>query len=287
MKPDLIITAVTGLQWPHLRPFANSIIKSGFQGEAVFLVHNVDAFTQDCLRARDFTVVPFSIRGNGPMNFVTQVRFLPLVKFLEKYGDEYRYVIWVDATDQVFQRNPSDWFDEQIVTTLPLLVAARECWRIKDETRYNDPWLSQSFPAEYDWLREQEIVCGGTVAGDAETMLRTMKQISKFSENPEVNDQSSLAYVVHKPFNFPVPTRVFMPIMQEGWCATCSAFKTAGFQSIIGIPDDQLTDTPPVFDQHNEVVLTPDGKTPFVLVHQYNRDVNWIRIMHSKYGDLR
>lgn len=283
-KPDLIITCVTGLKWEHLRPFANSIVKSGFVGETVILVNNVDPFTQDCLRTRGFTVVPFA--AHAPVNFVTHGRFVPLLKFLQKYGQEYRYVIWVDATDLIFQSDPTEWLNG--LQEGPKLIGARECWRIKDEMQFNDPWLLNTFPAEYEWLRNQEVVCGGTVAGDAETMISTVQWILRMVEaNPKANDQSTLAYAAHKPFFFPSPTRVLIPPMAAGWCATCSAFDTEGFHSPIGIPNGDLTDGPPVFDQKREIVLTPDGRKSFALVHQWNRDEGWIRIMHTKYGDLR
>jgi hypothetical protein len=285
-KPDLIIAAVTGMRWDQIRPFANSIVKSGFHGETVILVHNMDSFTQDCLRAREFTVVPFS-NPTEPTNFITKYRFVQLLKFLKKYGQEYRYVIWVDAGDQVFQLDPSPWLESRL-GDMPGLVVARECWKIKQEQQWNVPWVKATTPDDFEWLQHQEICCGGTIAGDVATMTRTIEQILQMVDaRPDANDQAALNYIFHRPFNFPSPTRTLIPTMSAGWTATCSAFDTPGFKSLIGIPVDQLTDIPPIFDTERELVLTPDGKTPFVLVHQYNRDDGWTRIMHTKYGDIR
>jgi hypothetical protein len=287
-KPDLIIAAISGMTRWQICPFANSIVKSGFLeagGEAVILASGVDAFTLDCLRQRDFTVVPFTNPPKSP-TFVVKDRFEVLLKFLKKYGDEYRYVIWVDTNDLVFQLNPTPWLDR--LPDGPVLIAASECWRVADETQFNAPWVKNTTPDDFEWLQYTSICCGGTIAGDVQTMIDAITSIlALVTARPGANDQAALTYIAHKPFMFSPPTRVIIPRMQMGWAATCSAFSVLNFSSPIGISEDQLTDAPPTFDLEDETVFTPDGKTPMVIVHQYNRDVRWIKIMYEKYGDMR
>ena len=101
------------------------------------------------------------------------------------------------------------------------------------------------------------------------------------------NDQAALNYVIHKPFMFPAPTRVIIPRMRDGWAATCSAFSVGSFSSPIGIDEGRLEDDPPLFALKDETVFTPSGDATMVIVHQYNRDARWIKIMYEKYGDMK
>ena len=283
-KTDLVITAIGGYQWEQIRPYVISLATSGYTGDKVLLAAGVDEFALECATYRGFKIGRFAVPADtSSWTFTSKQRYVPLLRYLAKHKHEYRYVIWSDASDLIFQGNPSAWLEKHIDG--PTIVAARECWRIKDETTFNLPWVKAAFPDDADWLQEQEVLCGGTLAGDAETMFLALSKIYEItSKHPEYADQAVLNYVLHKPFNFPVPTRIYVPLMKEGWTATCSAFQTDNFKSCCPRDDGVvLTDETPVFDQLRAVVLTPDGKTPFVIVHQFNRDSDWVRIMHEKY----
>jgi hypothetical protein len=255
-------------------------VASGFQGDKVILASGMDSFSTSCLTNREFHVGSFNLT---PVPFVTQGRFIPLLRYLKEFGEQYRYVIWVDAADQIFQSNPSDWLDK-LPDEEHVIIAARECWRIKDELQFNDPWLKASVTTpDYERLREQEVLCGGTVAGTPVAMYSLMKSILESAQNnPRANDQSMLAYYLHR---YTPAVSVRIPSMRDGWTATCTAFDTQNFHSPIGKPADQLTDDVPIFDTEKKLVLTPDGVTPFVLVHQYNRDARWIEIMRTKFRE--
>lgn len=276
-KPDLVITAAYGYRWENLRPWVLSLINSGFAGDEVILGCRLDHETRESLWSRDIKVQQFEIDTpeiNGYM-FVNKYRFVPLIKFLAAHKHEYRYVIWTDAGDVVFQTNPAKWLEEHVGKT-PTIVAAREGWRIEQEQTYNLPWLKRSFPHHWEQLQHEEVLCGGTVAGDADSMFKLMCEIYQMicTDSVEVNDQIALNYALRREGHLPV----YIPRMDEGWVATFSAFK-----SMIALPHEQLTDRSPVFDEAQKLILTPDGTTPFALVHQYNRATEWIKIMREKY----
>lgn len=276
-KPDLVITAVKDYAWEQIRPFVISLEESGFQGDKVILACHLSPFTRDCLENRGFIVVPFDSWSDS-FHFVNEHRFPPVLKFLFDNGHKYRYVLWVDAGDVVFQKNPSEWLTKNAAPHN--IIAARECWRVEDETEFNDPWMRATVPDEWDWMRKEEVYCGGTVAGDSETVHAALSQVYEIiQKNPKAYDQAALIYVLRKPFNF----HVRVPKMNEGWVATCSAFRTNSFSSAIGRDESLLLDKAPIFDTPRGLVLTPDGREPFVVVHQYNRDARWTRIMRSKY----
>lgn len=283
-KPDLVIAAISGYQWEQIRPWVISILKSGFAGDIVLLAAKMDPFALECVTNRNIKVIPFNIpEGTTTWTFTSKERYIPLLQFLAKHRHEYKNVVWTDVSDLIFQSNPSAWLEQYVHP--PMIIAARECWRIQDETQFNDPWVKAAFPDDYEWLRTQEVLCGGTLAGDAETVFQALLKIFKItSEHPEYADQAVLNYVLHKPFNFPVPTHIYIPSMSKGWAATCSAFDTEGFKSIIGQPASALTDEVPVFNIERGLVLTPDGKTPFTIVHQYNRAEPWVRTIPAKFA---
>ncbi len=287
-KPDLVITCIAGYRhWEQVRPFAISLMQSGFRGDKVILAAACDPFVIECLENRGFIIVPFSLpnpEGFEHYDFVVRNRFVPLLQFLAKHKNEYRNVLWVDAGDQIFQRNPSDWFDTHTVSDTRFLVAARECWLIKDELQFNDPWVKATCPSDYEWLRNMEVCCAGTIAGDAQTMFDAMSKIyAMVYDKPDATDQAAWNYIVHKPFEHPVPTKILIPKMSEGWTATCAPFKTDTFTSVMGRPESELLDKAPRFNEQTGLVMTPDGSKPMTLVHQYNRDGRWVKIMQEKY----
>jgi hypothetical protein len=282
-KPDLVITTACGYRWEQIRPFVISLGKSGFGGDKVLLASKMDVFALECATNRNFNVIPFDLpKGTTTWTLASKERYVPLLKFLGKNRRKYNNVVWADVSDLIFQSDPSEWMAKHV--NPPMVIAARECWRIQDETQFNDPWVKAAFPDDYEWLRKLEVLCGGTLAGDAETVFQVLLKVFEItSEHPEYADQAVLNYVLHKPFHMMPPTHIYTPSMSKGWAATCSAFDTEGFKSIIGQPASSLTDEVPVFDQERGLVLTPDGKTPFVIVHQYNRATPWVQSIPAKY----
>ena len=276
-KPDLVITAAGGYQhWGQIRHFAVSLERSGFAGDKVVLADRLTPFISDCLRNRGFEVVPFTNPPNTP--FVIKGRFEPLLKFLGNHAHKYRYIIWADMGDVIFQSNPSTWLTENAYKHE--IIAARECWRVCDEPQFNIPWMQATAPDQYEFLKDLEILCGGTVAGSSRLMYQLMSRIySTVSENSAANDQAALTCLLHTTFS----AYTDIPPMVEGWVATCSAFQTEGFNSLIGKPAKELTDRVPIFDLKQGLVLTPDGSKPFVMVHQFNRDIRWCQIVSEKY----
>jgi len=282
---DLVITAIAGYGWEQIRPFALSLLRSGFKGDKVILAANTDPFAIECLENRGIEVVQFPVsspKGVYHFEFVVRGRYVPLLHFLAERKNEYRNVIWVDAGDQIFQSDPSAWFDAHTVPDTRFIVAARECWLIKDEMEFNDPWVKATVPEDYEWLRNMEVMCAGTIAGDAQTMFdllsRMYLMVYDKTKNALVTEQAALNYFIHKPFSFPPTTHIYIPRMSEGWTATCSPFL-----GMMKRPESLLLDKAPIFDKTRGLVLTPDGKTPFTLVHQFNRDADWARIIHEKY----
>lgn len=281
---DAVVTAVKGYTFEMIRPFVISLLRSGFKGHKIILADNLDAFTQDVLTNRGFKLVPLNTYTPNlpPSAYNNNVRYAAFVKWLEENHQKYRHVVWVDARDLVFQGNPTEWLKEHAQPHA--LIAASEFWRIKDELRANDPWVKVTVPDDYDWLREEQVLCSGTIAGEASLLLTAMKQMNEMVYmNPRAFDQAAWNYLTRKPFHLPLQ----VPSWDEGWCVTCAPLWVDHFHSFLGIaPHFLQAFPPPKFDPERGLALTPDGSKPFVILHQYDRDSGWKKLIEAKYRDF-
>lgn len=274
---DVIIGAVTKLAWPEIRPYAISLSSCGFEGEMVMFVNEVSAEVRSNLAREGFTVIDFDLPAEldghscdsskdiPAWTEFGQYRYKPVIEFLQANLARFRYVIWTDVRDLIFQDDPIAWLEENLQEPYRL-VAARECWRIKDQP-HNNQWVKCAFPADYEWLKEQEVLCAGTVAGNANTMLDLFLAIWDAAQTLDVraNDQGVFNYLMRSPRFQNV---CVVPSMAAGFVAT-------GWNTKRYVPFAYSTDDSPVFNVEDYVVYTPDGVTPFSIVHQYDRDVNW------------
>ena len=276
-KRDVVIGVVTGLSWAELRPYAVSLSRCGFEGDKVLLVNNLADDVRANLTRLGFILVDYELHEklkdcNAQSNvnawtYFGKYRWYVASAFLKENLDKYRYVIWTDVRDLMFQTDPSEWLND-----LPepfAIVASKECWLIKDQP-HNNQWAiftTAGSEEDYMWLREQEVLCSGCVAGKAATMIELFDAIFEFSEkaDPRANDQGIFNYVVRKP---PFRDVTMVPFMEAGFIATGGARKRYEQHAY-------TTDDAPIFDISEYVVSTPIAKEPFCIVHQYDRDPNW------------
>ena len=274
---DLVLGVVQNYDWPQLRAYAVSLTRSGFSGTKLLFVNNISTPARLHLTQLGFTLIDFFCDDRD--GFIIRGRFKPVVEFLKEKYHVFRYIIWTDVRDVVFQTNPSTWLEEHL--SPHKLLGAKECWKIKDEG-FNNRWARETAPEAYEGLREEDACCGGTLAGDAMWMTMILDKIYKIvSDNPQANDQGALNYLLRTP-TFKEVTRV--PRMEEGFAVMAAAFHTPTFNSYVdaSIP---LTDDAPLFDKENGIILAPNSNIPFSIVHQYDRDKEWIPIIEEKYFD--
>jgi hypothetical protein len=288
---DLIVSAVQNYGWPKLRAYANSLARCGFEGTKLMFVENVAQDCQENLRSLGFDVRPFSTKGlpsarRGQKLAFCNARYIPVIEFLKQ--NDFRYVIWTDTRDLVFQSNPSDWLDAHGAP----LVAAGECWSIKGlPPSPNDTWVKYvATPEDYAWIREQEALCSGTIAGDTQTVLALMERMLDVSYAVDQVwgiDQGVYNCVVRQS---PFKEVLRVPRMAEGFIATCSAFRTDSFASGVATLS-LLIDEQPRFDRKNGVVRAPRTDAEFCIFHQYDRDDIWAVLIEAKYvgeaGEVR
>ena len=276
MKPDLVLGVIKDMTWPDVRPYAVSLACSGYEGRGVMYVENVDDEARVNLKKRGFDIVDFqspltekncnSWKDTAAWTDFGRFRYTLAKSHMEQNAGRYRNVIWTDVRDLMFQLNPSDWLAENINAN-HRIIDAGECWKIGDQP-HNAQWVRFTSPTDYDWLAEEEVICAGTVAGDAEAMSRffdVMCGLSEAIEDRRANDQGIFNYLMRQS---PFKETFYTPRMSEGWTATAWANKRY-------IDAAYSTDDAPVFNAEDYVVYTPGSVTPFSIVHQYDRDMNW------------
>jgi hypothetical protein len=277
---DLTIAVIRGMDWAALRPYAISLAKTGFRGEKLVFVENTSQQVLDNLDMLGFKSVvritpPSQLHPELPPDWAYGIyRFLPAIEYLKARPDKFRYVIWTDVRDVIFQTDPSMWLENNLAPHK--IVVAGLGHDIKD-CPYNDPWMGSTVPqVHYERIRKTEAVACGTFAGTAEAMLGLFEDIYNgchAAHTPQGTDQGMLNAIVRHPKYEGI---VRIPHIPE-------TFSAQWFPEKINDPGLYADYGFPVFDKATGIVRTPAGE-PFSIVHLYDRDPAWVQIMREKYA---
>ena len=285
---DIVVGCITGYDFEKIKPWVNSLDRSGFDGVKAMLCYNVSFETVEELVKRNYTVLAFGKNEEEKRfeykkeNFSIVVeRFLHMWYFLKKLSGQYRYIVTTDVKDVIFQSNPSTWLENNIRGKQ--INVACESIRYRDEEWGNHNLLKSFGPLIHDHNKDNLIYNAGTISGEFDTMMDLFLNInmlcngtSPFIEGGGGPDQAALNVLLNmKPYkditNF--------AMSEDGWAAQLG---TTGPQ-VEEKYGDKLIEDSPEFDEVNSLVTTSDGK-PFVLVHQYDRVPNWKEKIERKYA---
>jgi hypothetical protein len=274
---DAVIGVAKGYGWPELRNYAVSLAKCGFAGEKILFVDGVSEEALANLRRLGFTLVPYtnpdSIRDKKcgshedglAWGFFGRWRYRPVIDYITPRIEGFRYIVWCDVRDVVFQTDPAEWLAENLNGAK--LIGATEGFLIGDQ-QHNADWAQRTSPKDYEWLRKEEVLCVGTFAGEARTMLDAFKHmfwLHETVEDPEAFDQGLWNLLARtSPFKEVYRT----PKLREGFCAT-------GWPSKNLFPGMRyVADQSPVYCD-DMVAYAPETGVPFSIVHQYDREPAW------------
>ena len=278
MRTDAVIGVIRKYGWTDIRTYAVSLARCGFDGDKILFVENISLEARENLLRLGFWLVDFDspeiIRDKNTTSsdgdalawgFFGRWRWTPINEFLAKHSDRYRYIIFCDTRDVMFQTDPSVWLEENLKAPYKL-VAAGEGWIVRDEP-HNMVWLNAMGQEILENLADMEVLCSGTFAGEAETMRKVFYDFITLHNkitNPRAFDQgfwNFLARVTHRDV-------LYVPKSSEGFVATSWNGKQF-------YPKAYTVDTPPIFNLEDHVVYAPETGEPFCIVHQYDREVNW------------
>jgi len=275
---DLIIGASTNYNWDKLKYWINSINQSGFEGDKVLILMNCDKDTVIKVSEAGFKIIGFQQDKNQNLFHETKMpihveRFWHIYNYLRE--NEYRYVITTDVKDVIFQQNPIDWLEANLISHN--LVFSSESMLYKDEPWGNNNLLETYGHAIHDIYKENEIYNVGVVAGTGSAVRDLAVNIftSAINRPIPICDQST--------FNFMISMSPYKETSkyvrsEDGWA--CQLGTTADSNKIAEFKPFLLEPTP---------ILTGDNMTtstglPYYIVHQYDRNPVLRQVIEAKYN---
>lgn len=270
--PDVLIGSIKGYGWHEIEPFVVSLARTSYQGEKVMFTEAITLEAQGKLTGYGWTQV--EVAADRTQDYGT-ARHIPVLKLLA--NGEWRYVVYCDVRDLVFQADPTLWLAEHLAPHA--LVGASECLRIADEPT-NQGWIQRTLgPDVLSHLLEEPILCAGTIVGTRAAVTDLLATICELSRHISGwgYDQAYLNYLLR---TTRYASHTTIPAMREGFIATCSWF-LSGPERFVG----RYTDEAPVFDLEAGVVRAPHTLAPFAILHQYDRGGGWDRIIREKYRE--
>jgi hypothetical protein len=287
-KDDVVVGVMTGYNWDIIKPWVNSLDTCGFKGHKMVLCYNVEKDVLDKLTERDYTVLAFSTDDSGnavyaggkPFSIVVE-RFFHIWVMLKEYKGLYRYLLHTDMKDVIFQKNPSEFWDEYTSRQgyVPNIWAASESLLYKDEDWGRDNMSASFGPLIYNYMSGKEIVNAGTLSGQFDKLLDFFLNVYMVSVGGKIHNPDQAAVnVLLSQSPYSDVTTVTTP--HDAWACqagtTNDPYKPQYIERLIRSSDGQT------YMDEDGIVKNGYGK-PFYIVHQYDRIPYWKRTILEKY----
>jgi len=269
---DVIVGTAKGYGWSSFKNYAVSLSQSGFRGRKVLFVCDITDAARTALTKLGFELIDYVSTGN---NTVIE-RFRILRDWLVGEKHNIRFIIHCDVRDVVVQRDPSPFMEQQSAK----LFGASEFILYRNEF-CNPDWIVKLYgQPTLDTLKDEEVICAGTIAGEADAVYRLVSRIYESSTDRFGDDQAALNVLLRTEFKneMRIPRHDEAFIMTAGWwlIGNCN-----------GNPDQpigrnsQLVPTPP--ELRDGVAYPFQSDTPYCIVHQYERGFAWSPSISNRY----
>jgi len=275
MAKDLIIGAFSNYGYDAVKPWIDSINQTNFEGDKVLITINVSEETNQKIRDAGFTVI--SKQSNGKMMFHME-RFYHLYNFLKDKKGKYRYVVTTDVRDVIFQENPKYWLENKLRDYDVQLVASSEAIRIENES-WNRENITKCFGKDiYEDIKKNQVLCVGTLAGRCEAICDLCSMLFQLSSNRAdwVADQAAYNVLMGM---YPYNDVTIIARLEDAWAINAHVTNRESQYEEFG---PYLLEERPIFE--DGLVKDAKTKTPFVIVHQYDRVYAWKKFYEEKYG---
>ena len=299
MATDLIIGGASNYSWDQLKYWVNSIKKTGFKGDIVLVATNMSGDTVKRLVEEDVKVYAYGNRSEDggiaktENNIPPHVeRFIFIWDFLRKNKDTYRFVTVTDTRDVIFQKDPTEYLEKNLMYGAASMVCASEGLAYKDE-----PWGSKNLldtfgPLVYDELKDNEIYNVGTIAGFADEVRDLLIQIFFQSVNRPIPivDQAVFNFIISMAA---YELEIIRTSNESGWAVqlgtTLEAIKAGAgdIGQIVRQDPSKLDEYIKVYKDTQPTIkddLVVNEYAPFTIVHQWDRVPAIKEIVERKYG---
>ena len=292
-EKDLVIGFITDYtDYDKIKPYVNSLNRSGFTGDKIMVVYNIPYTIVNQLQDEGFSVIGFERDDENarfvykqPFNIVVS-RFFHIWFLLKQMEKNYRYVISVDVADVVFQRNPSQYLQNNLYTCMDgssydLLVGC-ENLKYKDEA-WGIHNMYQSFGdiAAIN-MQDKPIFNAGTIAGRFDIFLDFCYNIYLLCQGAPMQvpggggpDQAAMNILLSLE---PYKSITNFKAHDMHWACQCGT--TVDPNKVDGFRPNFLSKQEPEMDE--EGFVHTNGHR-YWLVHQYNRVPAWNEIIRKKY----
>jgi hypothetical protein len=272
MEKDLIIGAFKNYNFETIKPWIQSINECGFKGDKVIVSIGSSKETNSKLADAGFIVI--DAPSQARMGFHME-RFLHIYNFLQAHGINYRYVITTDVRDVIFQKNPSEWIEQNISDKK--MIAVSESIKIKNE-HWNRQNIINAFGEYfYEGVANQDVFNVGTLAGTSEYIMDLCGMLYQLSANrPDwVADQAAYNILLNWQ---PYKDQTKFVRLNSAWSCNLHVTNKPGEKEHFA---PFILEEPPIFEDG----FVKDGATkePFYIVHQYDRDPVMSKFYKDKY----
>lgn len=266
MTKYTIVGCITNYTVEDIKPYVESIRKSGFSGEKLMLIYNISDSVIDYLNQNGWTIIQ-----SEPQEHIILQRFRDIYVILQSYDTDV--VIWTDVKDVIFQKDPTEWLNTHMKKDI---LAFSECVKLKD-----DPWAcvnsGTSFPMEWEFGIKDEIsYCAGTIVGKKEAIRDLFIDIyrwSKTTANPQqLSDQAAFNILIR--LNH-YKNSVDLVEQERGFVTQLGT---------VWMKRNELPITEPTPTYSNDGTFYNSSGDMFYLVHQYDRDPNLKTTIHKKHA---
>lgn len=273
-KKDMIVGCIANYSVDNIKNWVNSINESGFTGEKRALSYNLSDDVIEYLENHGFLCHRYELKD---CHIFVQ-RFFDQWHMLNQLDiSMYRFIIATDTRDVIFQTNPSDWLEQNLVDKK--ILVSSECLRFVDED-WGNKTLKSCYGHLYKDFSQNVIFNAGTIAGEIKTMKDFFLNVYQFglSAHAEESDQPALNILISLEHIKPL---VKFAKQEDGWCTQLGAVMNP--KTIDRYKTKLLEPTPKI--NTNGVVL--NGKdVPFALVHQYDKIPELSDIIDKRYGGM-
>lgn len=249
---DLVISAIANYLPEKIKIYIESLEESQFKGDKIMICYNIPPETVDYLTLSGWECYGAELEGHPHMK-----RLVDMWWFLQNDSREWRYVITTDVRDIVWQTNPSEWLEANLKTEI---LCASEC-----VTYENEEWghknIHEGFgPMFWDWIKPNTIGNVGVIAGkykSVKDLLMLNWLVSQSGDTRHYTDQSSFNFIIN---NSLIKDKIDV---------------NSDFALQVG------THTGEIQIENNMVM---NGDVPYVLVHQYDRDIQLKKEIYERYN---
>lgn len=290
---DLVIGVFSNHGLPEIKPWVNSLAKTDFAGEKVVVVSNVTQDVIDYLKSHDYKIYHQQV-----MYFPVVERFFAIPEVLKDFID-IRYVITTDVRDVIFQKNPSEWLENNLKAPI---LASGEGLLYRDEPWSHRNMVNSFGEEEYENMKDRQIRCAGVIAGEYGELVPFLRNIWLLCQNkPSIiqggGGPDQAAYnILLRDLEKSNPNLIHYVSNNDDWACqagtTIPAIKAGSgdigylYQAKFfpGLFEDELKkimlDEPPVFDHG---IVKNSKYQDYYIVHQYNRIPDWNKELIERY----